>query len=79
MKINDTVFGELEFDYMWSKDTAIEFFGGEVNIALIVDGEEDGEFSEKQYASYNTLKENWGGFSAKYSETNFRLLQTEAI
>jgi hypothetical protein len=27
---------------------------------LIVDGEEDGEFSEKQYASYNTLKENWG-------------------
>ncbi|MEI2395749.1 DUF2004 domain-containing protein [Paenibacillus phytohabitans] len=27
---------------------------------MIVDGEEDGEFSEKQYASYNTLKENWG-------------------
>lgn len=60
MKINDTVFGELEFDYVWSKDTTIEFFGGEVNIALMVDGEEDGEFSEKQYASYNTFKENWG-------------------
>lgn len=27
---------------------------------MMVDGEEDGEFSEKQYASYNTLKENWG-------------------
>lgn len=60
LKINHTVFGELEFDYVWGKDTTIEFFGGEVNIALMVDGEEDGEFSEKQYASYNTLKENWG-------------------
>lgn len=30
---------------------------------MMVDGEEDGEFSEKQYASYNTLKENWGLFS----------------
>lgn len=60
MKINDAVFGELEYDYVWSKDIKIEFFGKEVNIALMVDGEEDGEFSEKQYASYNTLKENWG-------------------
>lgn len=25
----------------------------------MVDGEEDGEFIEKQYASYNTLRENW--------------------
>ncbi|NOU80459.1 DUF2004 domain-containing protein [Paenibacillus sp. LMG 31459] len=62
MKINDTVFSELEFDYVWGKDTTIEIFGGEVNISLIVDGDEDGEFSEKQYASYNTLKENWGAF-----------------
>lgn len=63
VKINDAVFGELEYDYVWSKDITIEFFGKRVNIALMVDGEEDGEFSEKQYASYTALIENWGIFS----------------
>ncbi|HFU7058629.1 TPA: hypothetical protein ACGN81_005771, partial [Bacillus cereus] len=38
-------------------------YGGkfqEADIALMIDGEEDGEFSEKQYASYNSLIQNWG-------------------
>ena len=46
MKINDEVFGELEYDYVWSRDTTIEFCGKEADIALMIDGEEDGEFSE---------------------------------
>ncbi len=60
MKINDAVFGKLEYDYVWSRETTIEFCGKEADIALIIDGEEDGEFSEKQYASYNSLIQNLG-------------------
>ncbi|WHX47204.1 DUF2004 domain-containing protein [Paenibacillus woosongensis] len=60
MKINDSVFGELEYDYVWSRNITIDFCGTETNIALMVDGDEDGEFSDKQYASYNSLIENWG-------------------
>ena len=26
MKINDAVFGELEYDFVWSKDTSINFW-----------------------------------------------------
>lgn len=59
MKINDPVFGELEYDYVWGRDMTIEFCGKEFEIALMVDGEEDGEFSKKQYASYNGLLQNW--------------------
>jgi hypothetical protein len=60
MKFNDAVFGELEYDYVWSRDTTIEFYGKEVDIVLMIDGEEDGEFSEKQHASYRSLVQNWG-------------------
>ncbi|MDM5155457.1 DUF2004 domain-containing protein [Bacillus sp. DX1.1] len=59
MTINDAVFGELEYDYAWSKDTTINFFGNEVEIALMVDGEEDGKFDKEQYESYASLMQNW--------------------
>ncbi|MFF2484336.1 DUF6985 domain-containing protein [Paenibacillus sp. NPDC058071] len=59
MKINDAVFGELEYNYGWVRHTNIEFCEIEANIALMIDGDDDGEFSEKQYASYNSLIENW--------------------
>lgn len=58
--MNDAVFGELEYDYVWSRKTTIEFNGKEVDIALLIDGDDDGEFSEKQYASYHSLIEKWG-------------------
>ena len=59
MKINDKVFGELEYNYGWVKDTTVEFYGKEAEIALMVKGNEDGVFSEKQYSSYNLLMQNW--------------------
>jgi hypothetical protein len=59
MKINDAIFGELEYDFVWSKDTSINFFGHEVEIALIVKGDEDGKFDEKQYVAYTALMQNW--------------------
>lgn len=59
MHINDAVFGELVFNYIWSKDMTINFFGKETNITLIVKGDEDGEFEKEQYEAYNSLMQNW--------------------
>ncbi|MCP1446941.1 DUF6985 domain-containing protein [Priestia megaterium] len=59
MKINDAVFGELEYDLLWSKDTSIVFLGHEVEIALMVKGAEDGKFDKEQYAAYTSLMQNW--------------------
>ncbi|WP_338749075.1 DUF2004 domain-containing protein [Bacillus sp. FJAT-52991] len=59
MTINDEVFGELEYEYIWFRYTTIEFFGQEAEIALMVDGEEDGKFDKEQYESYTSLMQNW--------------------
>lgn len=59
MTISDPVFGTLEYDFVWSKDTRINFLGNEVEIALMVDGEEDGKFDEEQYTAYQSLMRNW--------------------
>ncbi len=59
MKINDSVFGELEFDYIWTKETTIHFLGKEVGISLIIKGDEDGRFDEEQYLAYQALIKNW--------------------
>ena len=59
MKINDAIFGELEYDFVWSKNTSINFFGHKVEIALIVKGDEDGKFDEEQYVAYTSLMQNW--------------------
>lgn len=59
MKINDSVFGDLEFDYVWTKDTTVNFFGNETEISLIVKGDEDGRFDEEQYLAYQALMKDW--------------------
>ncbi|MED4533989.1 DUF2004 domain-containing protein [Metabacillus fastidiosus] len=59
MTINDPIFGKLEYDYVWSRDTIINFLGNEVEITLIVKGQEDGKFDEVQYTAYQSLMQNW--------------------
>lgn len=59
MTINDAVFGELEYDYGWIKNTTIEFCEKKSEIALMVDGEEDGIFDKEQYEAYTSLMQNW--------------------
>ncbi|MFT9367169.1 MAG: DUF2004 domain-containing protein [Paenibacillus polymyxa] len=59
MTINDPIFGKLEYNYSWAKDTTIHFLGKETEIALMIDGEEDGEFDEDQYTAYQSLMQNW--------------------
>lgn len=57
--INNPVFGELQYEYGWVKDTTINFLGKEIKIALLIDGEEDGKFDEEQYTAYQSLMQNW--------------------
>ncbi|MEH7474302.1 DUF2004 domain-containing protein [Priestia megaterium] len=59
MTINDPIFGELEYEYGWIKDTTIRFFGKETQIALMIDSEEDGKFDENQYTAYQSFIKNW--------------------
>lgn len=59
MKLNDEVFGELEYDYIWSKDTTINYLGVKTPISLIIEGDEEGVFDKDQYSSYLTLMGNW--------------------
>ncbi|WP_430481810.1 DUF2004 domain-containing protein [Rossellomorea marisflavi] len=59
MKINDPIFGELEYNYGWVKYTTIEFCGKEAEIALIVKGDEDNEFDDEQYVAYTSLMQSW--------------------
>ncbi|KWX81276.1 cytoplasmic protein [Paenibacillus riograndensis] len=59
MKINDAIFGELEYEYGWIKDTTIDFCGKESEISIMIDSEEDGEIDEEQYESYTSLMQNW--------------------
>lgn len=59
MIINDTVFGELEYNYAWDRDTNIEFLGKEFEIALMISGEENGVFDDGQYEAYKSLMQSW--------------------
>ena len=59
MTINDETFGELDYQYQWVGYRTIEFLGKNAEIALLIGGEEDGEFEEGQYVAYNSLMDNW--------------------
>ncbi len=59
MTINDEVFGELDYQYQWVGYRTIKFLGKDTEIALMIGGEEDGEFEDGQYVAYNSLMDNW--------------------
>jgi len=69
MKMNDSVFGELEYDYVWTKDTTIQFFENENKISLMIDGDEDGIFDEEQYLAYQALMKNWNDLQQNFLQT----------
>lgn len=69
MKINDPIFGELEYDFVWSKDISINFMGHEVGIMLIVKGDEDGIFEEEQYIAYSSLMKSWEKLQQEFLES----------
>ncbi|WP_137790926.1 DUF2004 domain-containing protein [Bacillus sp. E(2018)] len=69
MIINDEVFGELKYNYGWSRYINIEFCGKEAEIALMVKGEEDGKFDQEQYIAYKSLVQNWGKLQLSFLQS----------
>ncbi|WEZ06994.1 DUF6985 domain-containing protein [Priestia flexa] len=61
MTIKDEVFGEIEYEFGWSRVIIIDFFGNTTEVDLLIDGEEDGQFDEGQYIAYQSLMKNWNG------------------
>ena len=59
MTINDAIFGELEYEYGWSRVITLDFFGYTTELDLIIDGEEDEQFDEGQYNAYQSFMGNW--------------------
>lgn len=59
MRINDLIFGDIEYNYIWYKDTVVDFLGKEIEISLMINGDEDGKFEEEQYIAYTSLIKQW--------------------
>lgn len=59
MTINDDIFGELSYEYTWSKKFKIKFIDSEVDIVVLIDGEQDEPFELGQYEAYTELLNKW--------------------
>lgn len=46
MIINDKVFGEFDYQYIWVGYRIIKFLGKDMEIVLLIGGEDDGKFDE---------------------------------
>ena len=58
-KLVDNVFGELEFDYDWVKDSKQKIFGREFDIDIIVEGnDENNSIREEQRESFKKFQVN---------------------
>ncbi|MBC2319215.1 DUF6985 domain-containing protein [Listeria booriae] len=57
-KINDDLFGEIEFDMYWSGKTSITMFGKKCAVILSIDGEEDANFSPIKRETYTNFMSN---------------------
>ena len=68
MMINDSIFGEIEYDYIWSRRIKIKFFNNEVDIMLMIAGDDDGKFEDGQYDSYQALINKWNEIQETFLE-----------
>jgi len=64
----DSVFDDMNYRFIWSKNILMNCFGQTEEIALMVDGEEDGIFEDEQYEAYQCLIENWEGLQHTFLE-----------
>ena len=58
MKVNDKVFGELEFDLFWSRPYLFEIFGQTQKVELVVQTFDDDEITDNQRQTFNDLEKN---------------------
>lgn len=55
----DEVFGEVIYDYGYTANKIIDFFGENIEIEIIVNAEEEEEIQCVQHDAYNALMDNW--------------------
>jgi len=58
-KINHKIFGELKYEYGWTGSTSLDWYGNNVSVDVVVDGEEDEEVDEGQCESYQAFIKKW--------------------
>ena len=68
MMINDSIFGEIEYDYIWFRRSKIKFVNNEVDIMLMIAGDDDGQFEDGQYESYQALINKWNEIQETFLE-----------
>lgn len=66
--MNDSVFGEIEYNLSWSKYCSLSFCGKESQIALMIAGDDDGEFENGQYEAYKEFIAKWPFIQDKIAE-----------
>jgi len=66
--VEDAVFGKIFYDGSWYRKFKINFFNKEINIELIIDGDEDAEFEVEQYEAYKALMDNWPEIHTRFLE-----------
>lgn len=55
----DEVFGEVIYDYGYTANKTIDFFGESIEIEVLINTDEEGEIRCVQRDAYNALMENW--------------------
>lgn len=57
--MENSILGELTYEYGWNGETTIYWFGKSINVDLVVSGEEDGEIDFLQCESYEKFRLAW--------------------
>ena len=68
MMINDSIFGKIEYDYIWFRRSKIKFFNNEVDIMLMIAGDDEGQFEDGQYEAYQALINKWNEIQETFLE-----------
>ena len=69
MMINDSIFGKIEYDYIWFRRSKTKFFNNEVDIMLMIAGDDEGQFEDGQYEAYQSLINKWNEIQETFLET----------
>ena len=68
MMINDSIFGKIEHDYKIRTRSKIKFFNNDVDIMLMIAGDDEGQFEDGQYEAYQALINKWNEIQETFLE-----------
>lgn len=74
-EINHEVFGNINYDYGWVKESNMYCWGEKRLIKVIIDAEEDADFESNQEEAYKIFFSNYNNFIAKAEKAVFKYYQ----